>query len=62
MCHKKEKLTNFRGKSGTGTPESAGSRTLFYPISIMLQIFPEILSYFSKLKIQKLTIILWAII
>ena len=37
-------------------PQRARSKTLFYPISIMLQIFtPNILSYLSKLKIQKLT-------
>ena len=42
MCHKKRKLTKISGaKSGTGTPKSTGSRTLFYPISIMLQIFTE---------------------
>ena len=28
-------------KPGTDSPQSAGSRTLFYPISIMLQIFTE---------------------
>ena len=40
MCHKKRKLTKISGaKSGTGTPQSTGSRTLFYPISAMLQIF-----------------------
>ena len=42
MCHKKRKLTEIsRAKSGTSTPQSAESRALFYPISIMLQIFTE---------------------
>ena len=64
MCHKKRKLTKISGaKSGTGTPQKYGSMTLFYPISIILQIFfPKIPSYFNKLKMQKLTIILGLLI
>ena len=42
MRHKKEITNiNFRDKSGTGAMQSAVSRTLFYPISIILQIFTE---------------------
>ena len=39
---KKGKLTSISAaKSGTGTLQSAGSMALFYPVSIMLQIFIE---------------------
>ena len=42
MCHKKRKLTKISdAKFGTSTPQSAESRALFYPISIMLQILTE---------------------
>ena len=42
MCHKKRKLTKISGvKPGTDPLQSAESRTLFYPKSIMLQIFTE---------------------
>ena len=42
MRHKKKKANiNIRAKPGTDHPQSAGWRTLFYPISIMLQVFTE---------------------
>ena len=40
MCHKKENLHKFQAP-GIEPTQSSGSRTLFYPISIMLQIFTE---------------------
>ena len=36
------------------TPQSAVLRTLFYLVSIMLQILLKILSYFSKLKVSQI--------
>ena len=42
MFHKKRRLTYIsRTKHGTEAPQSAGSRTFIYPISIMAQIFIE---------------------
>ena len=42
MCHRKRKLTiNFRSQIWYWHPQSTGSRTLFYPISIMPQILIE---------------------
>ena len=42
MWHNKKKLAELLGaKSGTDPPQNAGSRTLFYPISIMLRIFTK---------------------
>ena len=39
---KKRELTQISATTpGTDQPQSVGSRTLFYPISIMLQIFIE---------------------
>ena len=43
MCHKKRKLTFVSGAKPGTEPRSqrAGSRTLFYSISIILQIFTK---------------------
>ena len=41
MCHKKKLIQILETKAGNDPPQSAGSRTLFYPIIIMLQIFTE---------------------
>ena len=48
VCHysylnvlKKKTNISFRVKPGSDRLQSAGSKSLFYPISIMLQIFTE---------------------
>ena len=51
MFHKELKLTYISGtKSGTEAPQGTGSKTLFYPISIMPQIYIE---YAGNLKHPK---------
>ena len=42
MCHKKQKLTKISGaKPGSDPPQSAGSKTLFYPTMYHAQVFME---------------------
>ena len=59
MCHKKRKPTQISAtKPGTSNPSrKVLGQGLYFTSSIMLQIFTKILSYFRKLKMQKLTII-----
>ena len=48
MCCKERKLTYISGaKPGSDPLQSAGSRVLFYPTSIMPKFLPKILAYFS---------------
>ena len=55
LCYMKTKI-NYRNQAWNNPLQSAGSKTSFYHISIILQTFTKVLSYFSKLKMQKLTI------
>ena len=59
MCHKKIKPTQISAtKPGINYPSrKVLGQGLYFTSSIMLQIFTKILSYFRKLKMQKLTII-----